>query len=92
MRRRISEIIGFRDIDLFEEAFAQRAVNYDLLVLKNRTKVALISKFKNKTFLIVKFIVVNGGDGIGGIGIELPESFELAHINGTESGEGNVSR
>lgn len=83
------DIIGKRDLDLFDVDMARRNVAYDLLVLKNKTKIAVINKFKDKVWLVVKFIVVNGGEAIGGIGIELPNTFTLntdpANVNGKES-------
>jgi PAS domain-containing protein len=75
------EIIGRTALELFDLKVAQRMVEYDLQVLKTRMPVILLNRVSGKIFLVSKFLIVNGGDSIGGFGVEIPDTFVLEITN-----------
>ena len=77
-----TEIIGHTDWELFPEELAKRMIGHDLKVLKSRSPLVAIETRAYRDndpgiYLISKFLVVNGAESIGGIALELPDTFKV---------------
>ena len=91
MGRTESEIVGKTDWELFPERMANSLINHDVKVLKERTPIVTIEprSYKENSSglsLVAKFIVVNGGESIGGLAFELPDTFRMASPLGESNG------
>lgn len=77
------EIIGHTDWELFPEELAKQMIGHDLKVLKSREPVKTIearafnSDGAVSLYLVSKFLVINGHESIGGIAVEIPDTFKL---------------
>lgn len=82
LQRKEEEVVGKLDLDILPLEEAAISVKYDLEVIKTRRCVTVIRFFNGVAYLLVKFLVINGGESIGGLGLELPKSFRLEQFTG----------
>lgn len=80
----IKEILGKSDLDLFPLSTATVMRRHDLEVLARGSQIVLetfpVATDGRKTFLVCKFKVQNGTASIGGIGLEIPDQFEIVKV------------
>lgn len=86
----LDQVIGRTDIDLFSENTAKNLISHDIEVLKEGKSVVAIEAFytaqhTRELFIVVKFLIVNGGKSIGAFAIPLPETFRLEQLDGYRS-------
>lgn len=86
MGRKEEEIVGHTDNELFPEELALRMIGHDLKVMRTRQAVISIEARAYKEeeepglYLVSKFLVVNGAESIGGIALELPDTFKVESL------------
>lgn len=76
------QVIGKTDLELIDLPTAQISVAVDLRILKDKQPIVTIEQINHKMYIVCKFLVVNGGDGVGGFGLELPTTFRLEYAKG----------
>ena len=74
-----SAILGKTDFDLFSVEDAREFAKFDSKVLNEKHSFVIIQSIKHKVYLIAKFLVVNGGESVGGFAFEIPSSFKLVN-------------
>lgn len=74
-------VVGKKDIDLYPESVASMLSKYDDQVYKTKESVTIVERLPAKggwkNFLVTKFIVINGDVSIGGVAIEIPDTYEV---------------
>ena len=75
------EVVGKVDGDLFSYSSALVMRRHDLAVLQYGPQTVIETWPERhdgrKTFLVTKFVIVNGARSIGGVGLEIPDQYKV---------------